>query len=115
MFGIIFGLVLIGMGFYSAKTRKPGYIARQNLYGLLTDEQYEDYVHKVGKIYIGLGATLIVIYTIFDNYDVPIVLQFLIIFCLTYPLFRSMARLNKRYFEVSEPNFLKKEKQRSDD
>ena len=114
MSGFLLGFIFMLLGLYSALTRKPGHIARKNLYGLLTVEQYDDYVHKVGMIYVGIGFVVIIANLIFDTWEVPKLLQLFLLLCLTYPLFSSFARLNKRYFEVSEPNFLKNNENHSD-
>ena len=101
---IFVGIIFILVGLYSAWTKKPKFIARDNADELLNAEKYGDYIQKVGIVYIGLGGILIFVTVFSGLLELPIFLHVIILLCLYIPLLNFYYSLNKRYFDPSISN-----------
>ena len=98
------GIIFILVGLYSAWTKKPKFIARDNADELLNAEKYGDYIQKVGIVYIGLGGILIFVTVFSGLLELSIFLHVIIFLCLYIPLLNFYYSLNKRYFDPSISN-----------
>ena len=101
---IFVGIIFILIGLYSAWTKKPKFISRENADELLNAEQYGDYIQKVGIVYIGLGGIMIFVTVFSGLLELPIFLHVIILLCLYIPLLNFYYSLNKRYFDPSISN-----------
>ena len=98
----LLGSIFILIGLYSAWTKKPGFIARENADELLNAEKYGSYVQKVGIVYIGIGGVMIFVNVYSDFWGLPLLLHSIILLCLLIPLFNFYQSLNKRYFNPTK-------------
>ena len=98
------GIIFVLVGLYSAWTKKPRFISRENVNELLNAEKYGDYIQKVGLAYIGLGGIIIFVTVFSGLLKLPILLHSIVLFCLYIPLFNFHQSLNKRYFDPSMSN-----------
>ena len=98
------GIIFILIGLYSAWTKKPRCIARENAEEVLNAEKYEDYIRKVGIVYIGLGGIMIFVTVFSGLLELSILLHSIVLFCLYIPLYNFYNSLNKRYFDPTISN-----------
>ena len=98
------GIIFILVGLYSAWTKKPRFIARENADELLNAEKYGDYIQKVRIVYIGLGGIMIFVTVFSGLLELSILLHSIVLFCLYIPLYNFYNSLNKRYFDPSKSN-----------